>query len=141
VDDRKYRHRGYMDSGETPSRRGAGPRPPRTEGPRGRGADQNKQVVFACSACGEKRPDLEEIRPDSTCKKCGADLHACAQCASFDTAARWECTRPIPERIPEKKRRNACGFFAAARSFDLTGRRAAETPDDSRAAFDRLFKK
>lgn len=134
-----------MGSDQTPGPRSSGPRgprPPKPEGPRGRGADQNKAVVFACRACGEKRRDLEEILPDSTCGKCGADLHSCAQCTNFDTSARWECTEPIPERIADKKRRNACAFYAPARSFDLTGSRAApETPDDARAAFDRLFKK
>ena len=139
-DDRKYRHRGYMDSGSQPVRRRGSP-PPRTEGPRGRGADLEKAVVFACKACGEKRRDLDEIGTESTCRKCGADLHACAQCAHFDTSARFECTQPIPERIADKKRRNACRFYAPAMSFDLTGSRAEATPDDARAAFERLFKK
>ena len=142
MNDRKYRHRGYMDSDSEPSRRRGGSGPPRTDGaPRGRGADLEKAVVFACKACGEKRRDLEEIGPESTCRKCGADLHACAQCAHFDTSARFECTQPIPERIPDKKRRNACRFYAPAQSFDLTGSRAEATPDDARAAFERLFKK
>jgi hypothetical protein len=142
MSDRKYRHRGYMDSGEEPGKRRGSSGPPRTEGaPRGRGIDLDKAVVFACKSCGEKRRDLEEIREDSTCRKCGADLHACSQCAHFDTSARFECARPIPARIADKKRRNACAFYAPARSFDLTGSRAAATPDDARAAFDRLFKK
>ncbi len=143
MSDRKYRHRGYMDSeGEARRGRPGAPRPPRTEGaPHGRGIDQDKAVVFACRTCGEKRLDLEEIRSDTTCRKCGADLHACSQCAHFDTSARWECTQPIPERIASKKLRNSCSFYKPAQSFDLTGTRAAETPDDARAAFDRLFKK
>jgi len=143
--DRKYGHRGYMESDRSsPSEhRPRGPRPDRPEGPRGRGADQNKAVVFACRACGEIRRDLTDLRPDTTCAKCGADLHACAQCANFDTSARWECIRykEIPARIPSKKLRNDCPLFTPAKSFDLTGSRAAETPDSSRAAFDALFKK
>lgn len=142
MNDRKYRHRGYQDSGESPGGRRRGPPPPRTEGaPRGRGVDQDKAVVFACRACGTKRPDLEEIAFDTTCAKCRADLHACAQCMHFDTSARFECTQPIPARIPAKKLANQCGLYTPARSFDLTGSRAAATPDDARAAFDRLFKK
>jgi hypothetical protein len=144
MNDRKYRHRGYMDSGgeEGGRRRSGGGGPPRTEGaPRGRGADQDKAVVFACKSCGEKRRDLEEIGFDTTCRRCGADLHACTQCAHFDTSARFECVQPIPARIPDKKRRNACTFYSPAQSFDLTGARATATPDDARAAFDRLFNK
>ncbi|HEY7113144.1 MAG TPA: hypothetical protein VIA45_09460 [Thermoanaerobaculia bacterium] len=141
MNDRKYRHRGYMDSGDEPQRRRGPSGPPRSEGPRGRGADQDKAVVVACKACGEKRRDPEEIGFQTVCARCGADLHSCAQCTYFDTSARFECTRPIPARIPDKKKRNTCTFFAAARSFDLTGSRATATPDDARAAFDRLFKK
>ena len=144
MNDRKYRHRGYQDS-SSEERRPRGPRPDalgRSEGaPRGRGIDTDKAVVFACKSCGEKRRDPEEIRFDSTCGKCGADLHACAQCAHFDTSARFECTQPIPERIPSKKARNTCPLYSPARSFNLTGTRAVGTPDDARAAFDRLFRK
>jgi len=141
MNDRKYRHRGYMDS-EGESRGRSAPRPPREAGaPRGRGIDTDKAVVFACRACGEKRRDLEEIHADTKCAKCGAPLHACRQCAHFDTAARFECTQPIPERIASKNAANTCGFYSPARSFDLTGSRATGTPDDARAAFDRLFKK
>jgi len=145
MNDRKYRHRGYMDS-SSEERGPRGPRPGapgRSEGaPRGRGVDVNKAVVFACKSCGEKRRDLEDIRFDSTCTRCGADLHACVQCAYFDTSARFECTQLIPARIPSKKVRNTCTFYSPAKSFDLTGSRATTaTPDDARAAFDRLFKK
>jgi hypothetical protein len=146
-DDRKYRHRGYMDSGGSEPRgrsgSGSGPRPPRDESgaPRGRGIDLNKAVVFPCRACGEKRRDLDEIGNDSSCAKCGAPLHACRQCTYFDTAARFQCTQPIPARIPSKTAANTCTFYAPARSFDLTGARATETPDDARSAFDNLFKK
>ena len=142
-DDRKYRHRGYMDSDGSAPRGRSGPRPPRTDdgAPRGRGVDLNKEVVFACRACGEKRRDLDEIGPDSLCAKCGTALHACRQCAHFDTAARFECMRPIPVRITSKSAANACTFYSPARAFDLTGTRAAGTPDDARSAFDKLFKK
>jgi len=143
MNDRKYRHRGYQDSSE--EIRPRGPRPggsDRFEGaPRGRGADVDKAIVFACKSCGEKRRDPEDIRFDSTCG-CGADLHACSQCAHFDTSARFECAQPIPARILSKKKRNECTFFAPARSFDLTGPKATATPpDDARAAFERLFRK
>jgi hypothetical protein len=141
-DDRKYRHRGYMDTErDSPGRRPSGPRPPRGEGPRGRGADTDKAIVFVCRACGEKRRDLEGIRSDSTCVRCGADLHACRQCAFFDTSARFECAKPIPARIPDKNLRNTCTFYAPAQSFDLAGTKSLNTPEDARAAFDRLFKK
>ena len=140
-EDRKYRHRGYQDS-EPPARRPSGPRPPREDGaPRGRGIDQAKAVVFRCKHCGERVIDLEEIGFEAVCRKCGESLHACSQCTYFDTSARFECAQPIPERIVSKKAKNTCTFFAPAKTFDLTGSRGAETPDDARAAFDALFRK
>ena len=140
-DDRKYRHRGYQDSGKDEVRRSSGPRGPRPEGPRGRGIDLDKAVVFACRSCGNKRKDFEDLRTDSTCEKCGANLHSCRQCANFDTSARFECSKPIPARIASKKAANECTFFAPAKTFDLTGSRGTATPDDARSAFDALFKK
>ena len=141
-DDRKYRHRGYQDSGSEPSgRRPSGPRPPRDEGPRGRGVDQDKAVVFRCKHCGEKVLDLDSIGVAARCRKCGEALHACSQCAFFDTSARFECSKPIPARIASKKAANDCAFYAPAKTFDLTGTRGAATPDDARSAFDALFKK
>jgi hypothetical protein len=128
------------DSGQS-GRRPSGPRPPRPEGPRGRGVDQDKALVFRCKHCGERVLDLDSIGFEATCRKCGGDLHACAQCAHFDTAARFECAQPIPERIASKQTRNRCASYAPAKAFDLTGTRATATPDDARAAFDRLFKK
>ena len=33
---------------------------------------------------------------DSRCARCGTDLHACAQCGSFDPGSRFECMQTIP---------------------------------------------
>lgn len=141
-DERKYRHRGYQDSGsESSGPRPSGPRPPRKEGPRGRGADQDKAVVFRCKHCGERVLDLDSIGVEAACRKCGGALHACSQCGHFDTSARFECAQPIRERIASKQAANSCTFYTPAKSFDLTGSRGVATPDDARSAFDNLFKK
>ena len=146
-DDRKYRHRGYMDSGASAPR---GPRgraddaPPRTEGaPRGRSAGFDKDLVVQCKKCGHRIPGLEEIAPGALCPKCQGALHACVQCRHFDSSARWECARnaEIPARVAVKTADNACPQFSPLAGFDLTGARAAETPGDARRAFDALFKK
>jgi len=70
----------------------------------------------------------------------------------FDTSARFECTQPIPERIPRKGERNDCTFFEFRVTIekDTTptgqGPSAAATtdsvrPSEARKAFDDLFKK
>ena len=97
--------------------------------------------MFRCKHCGERVLDLDSIGVGARCRKCGEALHSCSQCAFFDTSARFECAKPIPERIASKKAANECTFFAPAKTFDLTGTRGAATPDDARAAFDALFKK
>jgi hypothetical protein len=144
--DRKYRHRGYQDSGRTSgssSGHGGGPfeeRPTRLEGaPKGRGAERNRDEVFRCKTCGEKAD--AEFPATAVCRKCGVALHACVQCASFDTVARFQCRKPVEKAILSKTARNDCAFFSPAIVLDLKGKSALETPDQARAAFDKLFGK
>lgn len=71
----------------------------------------------------------------------------------FDTGARFECTEPIPERIPRKDVRNECTFFAMRTLVekDTSPASAMQKPaaapetglstDSARRAFDNLFKK
>jgi len=143
MSDRKYRHKGYQDGARTGGNRDAGfspDRPQRLEGaPKGRGAERNREEVFRCKVCGERNDP--EVASAAACRKCGAALHACAQCRFFDGAARWQCRQPIPAPIPAKSKANECTFYAPAVSLDLTGAKAAETPDQARAAFDKLFGK
>lgn len=145
-EDRKYRHRGYMESNEerprTPRDRddsGPGSSP---GAPRGRSAGIDKQLAISCKKCGHKISVLEEIGTGDVCPKCGGDLHACVQCKHFDTSSRWECSRnrEIPGRIAAKDRRNDCAVFSPALSFDMTGSKSPAI-GDARQAFDNLFKK
>jgi hypothetical protein len=84
-------------------------------------------------------------------------LHCCKQCTYFEPSTRFQCTKPIPERIAYKDRANECTFFRArvtvardaapsARGHSQPAAPAANAPaprnaDDARAAFDNLFKK
>ena len=142
MSDRKYSHRGYQDRGDEP--KGRGPSPDlrsRAEGaPRGRSIGTEATAVFKCGECGERVLTLEEITPDSACRKCGAALHSCSNCAHYDSSTHFECTEAIPERIPKKYDKNACTFWKGRVQLDLAGPKPA-TPGDARAAFDRLFRK
>jgi hypothetical protein len=140
--EQKYRQRGYKDAERSGSGSGFGPSgPPRGEriGPRGRGADRNRAEVFRCKTCNEKNDP--EVGPESVCKKCGAALHACAQCRFFDGSAHQQCRQEIPAPIPAKSTANTCTFYAPTVSLDLTGAKAADSPDGARSAFDQLFGK
>ncbi len=139
--DRKYRQKGYQDSAPHEGRGGGRAEvPKRLEGaPKGRGAERNRAEVFRCKLCGERNdPD---VAATSLCRKCRAPLHACNQCRHFDGGARWQCRQEIPAPVVSKSAANDCAFYAPAVTLDLTGAKAAETPDTARAAFDRLFGK
>ena len=149
--ERKYKQRGYQDKDrpEKKERAPAQPRPreeqmgPRT--PRMVGTVMRAR----CSNCGGVL--MPGFDPNGECPRCHFQLHCCKQCVHFDTAAQFECTQPIPERIAKKDARNECTFFefrmtvekdtspiSYATSAPTT---TAARPDDARKAFDDLFKK
>jgi hypothetical protein len=154
--DRKYKQKGYRDSDsegkkrERPERPSGEPRPkqdmlgPRT--PRMVGTVMRAR----CSSCGAVlAPGFD---PAGKCPRCQAEMHCCKQCVHFDTAAQFECTKPIPERIAKKDAKNDCTFFElrmnvekdtspvtyAAPSTPATN---GSRPTDARKAFEDLFKK
>lgn len=142
MSDRKYRQRGYQDNDREPQRskpqsQNREPQRPRDrEGPR-----SPKMMAFGetvkCSSCGAKAPP--QIKADSTCPNCRADLHTCRQCAYFDPSARFECSKTITARIVNKNANNLCDLFAPRTVVERqTGSGA---PTDARQAFANLFKK
>jgi hypothetical protein len=94
------------------------------------------RTIVRCARCGH--PTGDAILTDTQCTRCGADLHSCAQCVSFDGGAPFECTEPIPARITPKDARNTCSLFEARTTVE---RETGSTgPPDARKAFDDLFK-
>jgi hypothetical protein len=75
------------------------------------------------------------------CPSCRAAIHACRQCAHFDTSQRFQCAQPIPERIEDKTARNDCASFALRVSIERNASPDGTRPADIRRAFDNLFKK
>lgn len=141
--DRKYGQRGYQDSPREPrAPRPSGPPPPRdpAQGPKGRGLGAPTATVFRCAECGKQQQLEAEVAFEAVCASCGADLHCCANCTSFDSSAHNECRKGVEPRIPKKRVRNTCTQFSpkATQEFSREAGRAA--PDDPRAAFDALFK-
>jgi hypothetical protein len=140
VSDRKYRQRGYQDSGEErqkpslerPAKKDTfGPRPLKMPG---------THTVSRCAQCGIVLP--AGIEPTGKCPKCGAELHSCRQCTYFDTSSRFECTQPIPVRIARKDERNECTFYSMrVRVEKETSTPSSARPEDARKAFENLFKK
>jgi len=147
MSDRKYRHRGYRDEGgdRAPA---ATPRKPPPEpgapagarrlssqdGPRALNMPGYRSVV-RCAQCGAAV--LEEVGLTTRCARCAAELHACAQCTSFDPGSRFECMQPVTARISPKNAGNTCSVYTPRTTVE----RETTTPrsDDARKAFDDLF--
>ena len=146
-DDRKYRQRGYQDDKrertpkpavKKPVEPGApaGARRLSQDGPKTLNMPGFREVV-RCSQCGN--PVSSEIAADSRCPRCGTDMHACSQCASFDPGSRFECMETtITVRVAPKNARNTCTLFAPRRTVERET--TAPRTDDARKAFDDLFK-
>ena len=157
--DRKYGQRGYQDNDREREhdRDREKPRQQPKGGPRGSKAKEGPrlmkmpgfQEVLRCALCGVIVPPPVDIKYESQCHKCKADLRSCKNCRHFDTAAQFECTQPIPERITKKDLRNNCEFFMARTSIERETRDSGGNnssavttkPSDARSAFDNLFKK
>ena len=150
MSDRKYRQRGYQDEArptrEKPqAKKPAEPRAPGrplqdAAGPRTPNLMASHEVC-RCARCGNLLS--LPIAADGRCSRCGVDLHACIQCVSFDTSARWECTEHarLAERVAPKDARNSCAFFTARTTVERqTSTPSAPGQPSARQAFDDLFK-
>jgi hypothetical protein len=144
--DRKYRQRGYQD---TPRPRRPQDALPKEQAPRAPGRQLQDAAgpktpnlmasheVCRCARCGNflSLP----VAADGRCSRCGVDLHSCVQCVSFDTSARFECSRiELLARITPKDARNSCAMFAARTTVERQTR--TEAPASARQAFDDLLK-
>ncbi|MGH9558551.1 MAG: hypothetical protein ACRD30_04870 [Bryobacteraceae bacterium] len=166
--ERKYRQRGYQDSERDYSGRDSGnasrEERPRPQGPRppidvtGPRLPRMVQTITGarCYNCSTILGEDADWR--GNCPKCGTALHCCKQCAHFEPSTRFQCLKPVPERISPKDQANACELFkprlTVARDGAPNGNgngmhpatAAAQTPapknaTDARAIFDSLFKK
>jgi hypothetical protein len=98
-----------------------------------------KHTLSRCGACGAVLPiataSLEQ------CPHCRAALHACRQCAHFDTGRRFECAQPIAARVTDKGARNDCAHFSLRVTVERDASPDSTRPGDIRRGFGNLFKK
>jgi hypothetical protein len=163
--DRKYRQAGYQDSDRSSNgERKEGQKTPKPGGPKqlqdpaGPRLPRLVQSVTAsrCYSCSVALPAGVDFK--GACPKCGAALHCCKQCTFFEPSTRFQCTKPIPARIPYKDQVNECELFnprvtvsrdgaaggsgsGAGSGSRIPSPAAVRTPNDARTAFDNLFKK
>ncbi len=135
--ERKYKQRGYMDSGGDRERSESRPaKKPETFGPRTPKLPGKREVV-RCGSCAALLPP--DIDFTGKCPRCGFELHSCKQCAYFDTSSRYECTQPISARLPKKDSRNQCSFYSPRTTVERET--SSSRPLDARQAFENLFRK
>jgi len=149
-DDRKYNQRGYQQVDQRPARSSQGFSP---EGKRVPVITAYKETV-RCAECGKDLSTAFNIQMDSLCPKCGTDLHTCRNCKHFDSAARFQCSQTIKERIGKKAAANRCLLFTGrtivvkelgqasnAPAPSVSHAPASRPAEEARAALERLFKK
>lgn len=159
-DDRKYRQNGYQDSSRDRQQSNGREDRPRHQGPKpsiditGPRLPRMVQATSAsrCFSCATPLPAGIDFK--GNCPKCGADLHSCKQCSHFESSTRFQCLKPIPERIAVKDKANECAMFSPR--FSVARDSAPPAPpgqsssastnqprssSNARAMFDQLFKK
>lgn len=119
--DRKYKQRGYNDSGAGNSHAANGDsqqQKPRQQGARpsiditGPRLPRLVQTVTAsrCYSCSTTLPEGVDFK--ANCPKCNAALHCCKQCAHFEPSTRFQCLKPIAVRVAGKDLINQCESFS-----------------------------
>jgi len=136
--ERKYKQRGYQQE-ETREQK------PRPATPQKSDVRSPKMPAFRevtrCNLCGTQvYIDIDGIALNARCPKCQSDLHTCKNCVSFDPGARFQCRKPVTERIPKKDLRNECQMFEPRKTIERETTAASVNTKDPRSAFDKLFK-
>jgi hypothetical protein len=133
MDDRRYRQAGYRSGVNQPDARREAPA---SAGPP---AALKSRAISRCAECGAVLPITADSL--SQCPNCRAELHACRQCAHFDTGHRFECAQPIAARIADKRSRNECASFSLMVTVERDASSGSMRPGDVRRSFGNLFKK
>ena len=95
-----------------------------------------------CARCGNELTVATAWAPTGQCTRCQGDLHSCAQCTHFDTAAAFECQKPLAVRVSPKDARNTCTFFEPRTTVERETKSSSQpsSPSSAKKAFDDLFK-
>jgi hypothetical protein len=134
--EKKYKQRGYKDSDEERQR----PAPQQKNDMRAPKMPAFREVM-RCNLCGTQiNVEVGGIAVEQQCPKCNSDLHTCKNCICFDPGARFQCRKPITERIAKKDLRNQCELFEPRKTIERETTAVAAETRDTRSAFDKLFK-
>jgi hypothetical protein len=96
-----------------------------------------------CWYCGIPVVDIEPFGRSLQCLSCGKDLRSCKNCRFYLTGSRGDCRETSAEPVSDKERANFCDWFSLDEKFRKKSAgqlNEREKADQSRAAFDSLFK-
>jgi hypothetical protein len=68
--------------------------------------------MYACHACGAEIAEPRSVYRNTTCSRCGKDLHSCRNCRFYSPGAHYDCAETVDEEVTDKERGNFCSFFA-----------------------------
>ena len=66
-----------------------------------------------CYFCGQPFTG-DKVYRETTCSKCGKDLHSCLNCRFYSKGSYWDCRESISEPVTEKESANFCEYFEYA---------------------------
>ena len=96
---------------------------------------------MVCHSCGRENKIIGKAVRGDECAHCKAEMHCCKNCRFFDPAKNNQCSETQAEYVRDKVRDNFCEFFEPNRNVPLNERSVpAQRADNSRGAFDKLFK-
>lgn len=92
-----------------------------------------------CQVCNREVLTTGPIGRKDACEGCGADLHACRQCAFHDPQASNQCREPEADKIADKDRGNFCDFFRLSRGEG--GTQVGDPAAEAKRRLEALFRK
>ena len=95
--------------------------------------------MFSCLLSSLNLFFWEGLVPTSVCRRCGAALRSCVNCAHIDPSARFQCRAAVTEPQSSKVKGNRCQSYSPKVVVEIGGDAKSED-DDPRAAFDALFR-
>ncbi|HBU47948.1 MAG TPA: hypothetical protein DEB46_06520 [Myxococcales bacterium] len=91
---------------------------------------------YVCHSCKGSIEFEGRLSFRESCHHCEADLHCCLNCELFDAGAHNSCREPVTEYVPDKEKRNFCGWF----KFEGGARAEASQKADALSKLDAFFK-
>ena len=88
-----------------------------------------------CYFCGQPFTG-DKVYRNTTCSKCGKDLHSCLNCRFYDKGSQWDCRESISEGVSDKERANFCEYFEYA---DKAASGDAKKAQDAKSQLAKLF--